>query len=217
MKDLKEYIKKPDNALLLLIVAMHVWALFAFNQPSLKKFFLPLTPLNLLLCSVVAFRSYEGNFFRVSSLTLVVYVIGFFIEVIGVNTGFPFGNYNYGSPLGPQLWNTPLIIGLNWFILFSGILYIIELTRVSTLVKSLIGASLMTGADLLIEPVAIYLDFWNWEKVLPPTENYIGWYGVSLAIFLIYYSFFKSLTVTRNAFWVVCIFVLFFLVQNIII
>ncbi|MFN3952569.1 MAG: carotenoid biosynthesis protein [Thermaurantimonas sp.] len=216
MKKAKDLIKSPDNALLLLITLMHLWALFAFNQPGLRKIFLPLTPLNLLLCSVIAFRSYQGTLVRTFGLLIGVYLIGFLVELIGVNTGFPFGNYTYGSPLGPQVWNTPLIIGLNWYILFSGILYLIERTRLPILIKSLLGAGLMTGADILIEPVAIFLDFWTWENALPPSENYIGWFGVSLTMFLMYYRFFKSVAATRNAFWVVCIFVMFFMIQNLI-
>lgn len=217
MKYIKNFIKDPDNALLTLIAAMHIWALFAFNQPLLRKIFLPLTPLNLLLCSIVVIRSYRGSPLLIGLLTLTVYLTGFSIEVVGVNTGFPFGDYVYGRPLGLKVWDTPLIIGFNWFILFSGILYVIEFTKLSVLIKSLIGAGLMTVSDVVIEPVAIYLDFWSWKNVIPPSENYIGWFVVSLILFLIYYRFFKSVIVTQRSFWVVSIFVMFFIIQNIVI
>lgn len=214
MKDLKNLFKNPEQKLLVLLIAMHVWALVAFNQPTLRSLFLPLTPLNLLISAFVIFKSYRGHTASVTALAIAIYFLGFFIEAVGVNTGFPFGEYEYGSVLGPKVWNTPIIIGINWFIMFSGILYAVELIRLPDVVKAILGAILMMAADILIEPVAISLEFWMWNKGLPPVENYMGWFGVSLVMYLMYYRFFKSVIVTKNAFWVVSIFVLFFMFQN---
>src|SRR5918912_3267587 len=33
---------------------------------------------------------------------------GFAVEAVGVATGFPFGTYDYGGPLGPKLLGVPL-------------------------------------------------------------------------------------------------------------
>ncbi|GCD77967.1 hypothetical protein JCM31826_14490 [Thermaurantimonas aggregans] len=214
MKDLKDLFKNLEQSLLVLLIVMHAWALVAFNQPTLRSIFLPLTPLNLLLSGFVVFKSYRGHTLSVFALAFAIYLLGFFIEAIGVNTGFPFGEYEYGSVLGPKVWETPIIIGVNWFIMFSGILNAVELIRLPIIIKALLGATLMTAADYLIEPVAISLEFWTWDKGLPPVENYMGWFGVSLGMYLMYYKFFKSVVVTKNALWVVSIFVLFFMFQN---
>ncbi|MFN2335752.1 MAG: carotenoid biosynthesis protein, partial [Bacteroidales bacterium] len=48
---------------------------------------------------------------------IAIAVTSFLIEAVGVNTGRIFGTYTYGKALGPALWNTPVIIGLNWFLL----------------------------------------------------------------------------------------------------
>ncbi|MFN4299227.1 MAG: carotenoid biosynthesis protein [Thermaurantimonas sp.] len=217
MKDIKNLFKNLEQSLLALLIAMHVWALVAFNLPTLRGIFLPLTPLNLLISAFVIFKSYRGQTLYVFALASAIYLLGFFIEAIGVNTGFPFGEYVYGNVLGPKVWDTPIIIGINWFIMFSGILYAIELIRLPILIKALAGATLMTASDYLIEPVAISLEFWTWDKGLPPVENYMGWFVVSFGMYLLYYKFFKSVVVTKNAFWVVSIFVLFFVFQNLII
>jgi len=37
----------------------------------------------------------------------------------------------------------------------------------------------MVGMDLLIEPVAIELNFWRWTDVTVPLENYIAWFVLS--------------------------------------
>ena len=40
----------------------------------------------------------------------------------------------------------------------------------------------MVMLDILIEPVAIQLDFWNWRDIDVPIQNYIMWF---LAAFMI--------------------------------
>lgn len=205
-----------DSYLLILVIAMHAWAIFAFQIPVLRDIFLPLTPLTLIIAAIVAYRSYQGGAGKVFLLFFSIFSLGFLVEMLGVNTGFPFGSYSYGTVLGPKIMGTPVIIGLNWFILFSGIVYILNLVKIPKIGKALFGALLITGIDILIEPVAIYLGFWEWKFINPPAENYLGWFTVGFIMFMVNYVFFNSLKVTRKAFWVVVIFVLFFVLQNLI-
>lgn len=214
LKKVRAVTAELDNYLLILVIAMHAWAIFAFKVSVLKEIFLPLTPLNMIICSIVAYRSFKGDAIKIFSLFSIVFLIGFLVEMLGVNTGFPFGSYSYGSVLGPKVSGTPVLIGLNWFILFSGIVYVLNLVSLSKIAKSLIGALLITGIDILIEPVAIQLGFWEWKFIEPPAENYMGWFTVGFIMFMINYKFFNELKVTRKAFWVVLIFVLFFLILN---
>ena len=73
--------------------------------------FLRLTPLNLLLTLVIILVNQQQ--WKFAWVFVVTYLVGFFVEVLGVNTGFPFGEYEYGSVLGPKVFETPLMIGLN--------------------------------------------------------------------------------------------------------
>ena len=59
---------------------------------------------------------YANNDFSLSFLKtiLVVFIIGYFIEVLGVRFKFIFGEYFYGETLGLKILNTPLIMGVNW-------------------------------------------------------------------------------------------------------
>lgn len=140
--------------------------------------FVSLTPLNLLLTLSVLIVNQHRNSTALW-LTFPV-VLGFLVEVMGVNTGFPFGSYSYGTTLGPMLLNTPLIIGVNWLILIYGAMSIVSFLPVNEWLKVLTAAVLMVLADLIIEPVAIKLGFWTWNLGNPPLENYVAWFFVSV-------------------------------------
>ena len=82
-----------------------------------KTFFLAATPFNLLLSfALLVWTQQEKNkyFFL---FVLACFVVGVAVEMIGINTGFLFGDYAYGPVLGPQVMNVPLLIGINWFII----------------------------------------------------------------------------------------------------
>jgi len=167
-------------------------------------FFIQLTPLNLLLSfSLLVWTQTNKNtaFFL---LIAAAVLIGFFAEVVGINTGLLFGDYNYGKVLGLQLLNVPLIIGINWFI----IIYCCGISTHTLLIKvinkvardtkdppillkamSVIvdGASLAVLFDWLMEPVAVKLGFWTWHgDGTIPLYNYICWFIVSMLLLTIF-------------------------------
>lgn len=160
-----------------------------------QSLFLRLTPFNLLLTAGLLFwqqlieRKALRNFFVFALL------IGFIAEMIGVQTGFPFGDYQYGDALGPKVWGTPLVIGVNWFIVAIGARSLAErLFRIRAF--QIFGAALlMVGLDFLIEPVAIQIDFWTWDGGSIPWQNYAGWLGLGL---LMQGAYFYWIPKTKN-------------------
>jgi len=84
--------------------------------PFSRALFITITPLNLLFAALFLFYG-RWPARRVLITGLAVFAASFLVEAVGVNTGKIFGSYSYGSALGPRLWNTPVIIGLNWFVL----------------------------------------------------------------------------------------------------
>jgi putative membrane protein len=56
-----------------------------------------------------------------------------------------------------------------------------------SVIKALIGALFMVLLDVIIEPVAIAYDFWQWQDGVIPWGNYIGWLVVGFIILLIFY------------------------------
>ena len=156
-----------------------------------------LTPVNLLLATITMLYFHQEWNNAAIIFVLICYLIGFMFEVIGVNTGVIFGPYSYGPVLGWKIWETPLIIGFNWLILIYGSSSLVNmvLKKASKIVKALAAALLMVGLDVIIEPVAIDLNFWHWEAVNIPLQNYLAWFLISLALTI---SFQYLIGTTRN-------------------
>jgi uncharacterized membrane protein len=175
--------------------------------------FLQLTPLNLLLTALIIAINDPHN--RFSWFFLVTYILGFGVEVVGVNTGIPFGSYSYGSALGIKLFNTPLIIGLNWLILLYSTNAIATKFGQTAITNALFSAAMMVMLDYLIEPVAIIYDFWSWENGLPPFSNYAAWFVIAFGISIIWQVNKMKLN-TRIAWAVYGVEFLFFGILNLI-
>jgi uncharacterized membrane protein len=170
-------------AVLIIFHIVGFWGLQFSRNPD---YFQSLTPLNLILTSVLLF-SFHKNWDKIFSLfVLTVALAGFVAEIVGIHTGLLFGDYVYGSALGVKLWQVPLLIGVNWLLLVYITGQIANYIGSSIWVKSFIGAQLMVLLDLFMEPVAIKFDFWQWAGNIIPLSNYIGWFGLAY-ILQIYY------------------------------
>jgi putative membrane protein len=112
--------------------------------------------------------------------------IGFGSELIGIHTGYLYGDYVYGPTLGPMLWDVPLVIGVNWFILVYLTGSVFSRSISNDYYAAFMGATAMTAFDYVMEPVATALDMWYWKFDVIPFENYLGWFGVSFLIHLLY-------------------------------
>ena len=168
------------NAIAILII-FHLVGLVGISQIDVKLF-AALTPFNLLLSLFLVWINHHSKINQTGLLLLLVscFVLGYFVEVLGTKTGFPFGNYHYGPGLGPQLLGVPLIIGVNWFLMVLGSGFVMKKLSGSFWLRIIGGAVLMTAADLAIEPLAPILDFWYWQDGMAPVMNYLGWFGVSV-------------------------------------
>jgi len=148
--------------------------------PFTFPLFVKLIPLALLL-STVGFLVFHTDFSaRTWILFILIYLAGFFVEVVGVNTGKIFGNYSYGESLGITIFKTPLIIGINWLLLVYLTSSTTELLKVSSGIKILLASGIMLGYDIIIEPLAPQLDMWTWDNNQIPVRNYIAWFVLAL-------------------------------------
>ena len=164
------------------LLVFHTIGIIGIAVPGLRDDFLVLTPLNLLLTAVLL--TWGLGDFNVKLLLAIcsASVMGYLIEVAGVGTGILFGEYQYGKHLGWKLFDVPVIIGLNWFILSFSSLGLVGRFISNSLIKNIFASLLLVMLDILIEPVAIQLDFWNWRDIDVPIQNYIMWF---LAAFMI--------------------------------
>jgi len=176
--------KKKEYILSFFIILFHLVGFLGFFF-GYKELFTSLIPFHLLLMLLLLVWSY--NAFN-SRFALLIYCLGFGIEYLGVHTGLIFGRYQYGDALGFKLANIPLLIGVNWVLLIfaagSAIQYI---PMKSVVIKSALAATLLVVLDTCIEPVAIRFDYWHWESVSIPLQNYVAWFLFSFGCFYLFY------------------------------
>ena len=169
-----------------------------------NDFFVRSTPINLLLSFFLLLWTQKEKNYAFYIFISIVFITGFAAELIGVNTGLLFGNYNYGNVLGVKWQQTPLIIGINWIIIIycCGVSVTTLLAKIiraniepvpqpSNTLKALSvitdGATLAVIFDWLMEPVAIKLNFWQWEDNNIPVYNYACWFFFSLLLLLLFH------------------------------
>jgi len=182
-----KYNKKTYHISLLILVIVFLVGLIGLNTPYQAEF-AALTPYTLILSTVLLLLNHRewNRYFAI--FFLFTCISGFLIELIGIETGLVFGIYSYGSTLGYQVYNVPVIIGLNWFIMVYSSAMVSNIFRFGIFIKSLIGASLMVIIDYSIEPVAMSLDFWSWQDYIIPVQNYIGWFIVAFILNILFQS-----------------------------
>src|SRR6056297_2721763 len=74
---------------------------------------LKLTPVFITLNLGLVLMKYQ-NVSVLWPMVLTAALIGTVAEAIGVQTGIIFGEYIYGSVLGPKIFDTPLMVGVMW-------------------------------------------------------------------------------------------------------
>lgn len=176
-----------------------------------KTLFIKATTFNLLLMGLLLIITQENKNAGFWLFFISSFLIGIGMEIIGISTGIIFGDYTYGDVLGYKIMGVPVIIGINWFIIIycCGISMQMLLNRVidkvgdgmphprpvlKTLSLIIDGATLAVIFDMLMEPAAIKLGYWNWEANTVPFYNYICWFFISCLMLLIfnYVSFRKE-------------------------
>lgn len=168
------------NLIIILLFILHFVGGVALSMDSVKSVFLTLTPFNLALTFVLLIwgnEDFSFNFFKIIS---VLFLIGFFVEVLGVYSGLLFGEYHYGKTLGFQLLEVPLIIGVNWVLLVVSSFAVSSYFVSNSILSVVLSSFIMVLLDLMIEPVAIRLDFWHWQAEVIPLQNYLMWFLVAL-------------------------------------
>ncbi|MGY6558898.1 MAG: carotenoid biosynthesis protein [Nitritalea sp.] len=176
-----------------LLALMHLAGVVGMSVPALQPIFQLLTPFHLLACLLALLYFHRDWSLGFVFFLSASFIIGFGSEVMGVKTGFPFGSYSYGPVLGWQLWEVPILIGVNWMLLVYISAHVVRRFAAQKYLQVILASTLMVLLDFLIEPVAIALDFWSWENTAVPVSNYIGWFGVAVLIQAIYaYSKFEK-------------------------
>lgn len=118
----------------------------------------------------------------------MVLLFGYFIELLGVHSGWPFGIYQYDSSLGFSLLGVPLVVPCAWAMMVHPAL--VAARRVTTRWTWLYGGALLAAWDLFLDPQMVSAGRWTWEvdgAHIPfapdvPLSNFFGWLLAGCAI-----------------------------------
>jgi putative membrane protein len=127
-----------------------------------------------------------------NSLTLLIIgLLGFGAEILGVYTGFPFGSYYYSDTLIPKLFGVPFALTAAWLILIAYSWQVVLWIKLPRFLAVIISAVIMVIIDLIIDPLAAGpLNFWKWKcqgiYYGIPLTNFLGWLFVSIILLSLY-------------------------------
>ena len=129
-------------------------------------------------------------------------------EVIGVNTGFPFGHYAYTDALQPQIGNVPVQVPAAWLMMLPpawAVGTIITVRRfnpahsrklLSKAVISLTSGLAFSAWDLFLDPQMVAWKLWRWEAPGSyfgiPLINFLGWTLIAATLLFGLSSFIKT-------------------------
>lgn len=203
------FLKMKVRTAVFILALFHVSGLIAILFSPFSDFFIALTPLNLLISTALVFAFHKNySFIQIVSF-IIIACLGFAVEAAGVATGEIFGRYHYGPVLGWKVYETPLIIGVNWILLSYCMTY--SWSKYITNKWLLAGTCAISLVlfDLIIEPVAIFYNLWRWETETVPLQNFVAW-GIIAFLFCFLIASVKRESTNKLAPFLIITQVLFF-------
>ena len=166
---------------------------FIFHQVAFTRpYVLGMTDMFLLATNSLVFYFLwkEAGSYKLMLWSILAFISTFLAEFIGVKTGLVFGNYHYGSTMFLQLGKVPVVIAFNWIILILATFSLSLKITGNRWLAPIIGSLMIVVFDYIMEPVAMHLDYWQWEGDLIPFQNYAAWFFISL-VFSYALAFFR--------------------------
>lgn len=175
--------------------------------PISRAFFFQMTPYMLLYSFLLVFLE-EGRWVQRSFIALILTLIcSFSVEYIGVNYGYLFGDYNYGSLLGYKYLNVPVIIPFMWVMLSIASRSLTNLITRNYLLSAFLSAIIVTAYDFLLEQVAVRFGWWWWQDGEIPLFNFACWFVFS-CLFQLFFR--KVPSNTGRSFWIIFVHLAFY-------
>ncbi len=147
---------------------------------------------------------------------LALFLVGLTVELVGLYSKFPFGEYRYTGEWQPSVQipgglEFPLLLPVAWVLVVGA----------STLIlpspcpwrRSLLAAALATAIDFFMEPTMIHiLQYWTWPGhagLYAPLTNAFGWFLTSLLGSLAFQTFAGKVVANQQTRWVLGGYLLF--------
>lgn len=127
-----------------------------------------------------------SSYASASVSALFIFSLSLFIEWLGVNTGFPFGNYVYTDVLQPKIFGVPLAITFAWFTVTTSSLVISKYFLNRAVTAAFISSVLILSTDIMLEPFASFVNnYWLWDFSKIPVQNFAAWFVIGFGFSLL--------------------------------
>ncbi len=137
---------------------------------------------NVLLFAAPAFwaTTYWIGTRAAIGLFAVLGIYALVIETVAIITGFPYGHFDYSEHLGFKLFGyVPWTVAFAWTPLAIGAWAVAAQFASNVLVRIAVGTLLLTLFDLVLDPGAVYINFWQYPEggvfYGVPMSNFAGW------------------------------------------
>lgn len=179
-------ILRTTRTVTLILIVFYAVGIAGMVWELTRPYFIHLTPFALLLSAFFLIINHQGKLKWSDGLVFaLIYLAGFLLEMVGVNTGLIFGEYTYGEGLGLKIAATPLMIGLNWLMLIYISAAVFQSLRFSPVWVIVAGSSMLLIYDLVLEQVAPVIDLWSWAGDVIPFSNYVSWWFVAALMHIV--------------------------------
>jgi uncharacterized membrane protein len=194
------------KAAIIIMAVNHIIGVIGLNNNGFSRVFESLAGVNLVLSFLMVIVFDAPLNVGLLLFSVFGFVLGMCAEIAGVNTGYPFGIYYYTQVFGLHVYGVPVIIGINWVLLS----YVTGIWANNYLKgqwqKILAASALMVVIDFFLESFATRHHLWVWQNKMPPVQNYVSWFMISLAI---QFAFRKFIPASANPVAVAYLIILF--------
>lgn len=114
---------------------------------------------------------------------------GLAIEIVGVSTGLPFGEYRYLDSLGARIMGVPVVVALAWTMMAYPAYVVSEIIGGGAVRRTVVGGWALAAWDLFLDPQMVQEGHWEWqtggwELAGIPVSNYAAWFAVATVMML---------------------------------
>jgi putative membrane protein len=174
------------GALILFVIALQITYPLMHGE-SRDRLTVAIVMMAAVACLIHACRSAGG---KALGVLISIGLFGYTVEVVGVQTGIPFGRYAYSSSLGPRAFGVPVIAALAWIMMCWPAMLVARRLCNRTIPRVIVGAWALAAWDLFLDPQLVAAGHWHWKHARPhlpgvdtvPLTNFAGWLLVALVI-----------------------------------
>lgn len=151
----------------------YLTAILCINSVPLGTL-IKIAPILYVFGLVLLLITHSGSKKRLLIVFGAIYLLSMIFEIVAINFQSLLGEHSFGSTLGLKVFEVPLAMGGNWFLLVIGADYFSRWIFDSVLARILSGTILLLIAYFIMDPVAQSLNFWQWENFSVIWNNYLA-------------------------------------------